>query len=325
MILVAATRILNEDDIVEAFVRHHHAMFDHHVFLDNGSHDRSCDILRALKDEGLPLTLLRVRSVSAEEASHLTWLHRYAAGALGADWVVHLDADEFIDDRTAGQSLRARLRQIPDDVHALRLRAVHYPNVVAEDAQERIVPRRLVWRLAEEDRNYKVAVRGRPLADRIVVDAGSHQAWLDDRLIEPAQQDAFRLAHYPRRSAWQQIAKFATGRLKVLAGGKAARGTGQGAHYTPLLEILRDRPQDLFHFPGFLNGSDQGAPLTRDPIAYAGGDLRHTQADDPQLKAVRSLASYAEELAMQHGRLIDENSAVRALLLHWVSEVQRVF
>jgi hypothetical protein len=66
MRLVAASRVLNEDDILEAFVRHHAALVDHHIFLDNGSSDRSLAILRALQAEGLPLTVLQTgRRISA--------------------------------------------------------------------------------------------------------------------------------------------------------------------------------------------------------------------------------------------------------------------
>ena len=300
-------------------------MVDHHVFLDNGSHDRSCDILRALKEEGLPVSLLRVRSVSSEEANHLTVLHRYAAGALNADWVVHLDADEFLDTRGAGRSFRERLADLPGAAIALRLHTVDYPNLPDEDLLELIVPRRLTRRAAGDQTNYKVTVRGGPLAERIIIDAGSHQAWLDRGLIEAADDSAFRLAHYPRRSPWQQIGKFAIGRLKTLAGGKAVLDARHGAHYVPLLELLRDKPQNLFHFPGFMTGSDQKCALTFDPIDYAGGELLYTEEDDPKLKAVRCLTAYVEELATQHGRLVDENTGVRALLQSWVSQVQLVF
>ena len=63
MRLVAVTRIRNEDDIVEAFARHHAALVDHHVFLDNGSADGTLAILAALHRDGLPLTVLQTRCV----------------------------------------------------------------------------------------------------------------------------------------------------------------------------------------------------------------------------------------------------------------------
>ncbi len=84
MKLVAVTRLWNEDDIVEAFVRHHAPQVDRFVFLDNGSSDRTLDILRSLAAEEFPITVLQTRSVSFDEASVNTWLFHYAA-SLQAD------------------------------------------------------------------------------------------------------------------------------------------------------------------------------------------------------------------------------------------------
>ena len=84
MRLVAATRVLDEDDVLEAFVRHHAALVDHHIFLDNGSTDRSLAILQALRAEGLPLTVLQTRAAHFCEPPLLTGLFRMAAG-MGAD------------------------------------------------------------------------------------------------------------------------------------------------------------------------------------------------------------------------------------------------
>ena len=92
MRLVAVTRIRNEDDIVEAFVRHHAAMVDHHVFLDNGSNDRTVEILKSLRTEGVGVSIFSNRSPVFVEVAQNTHLLRHAL-ALGADWVLHLDCD----------------------------------------------------------------------------------------------------------------------------------------------------------------------------------------------------------------------------------------
>ena len=55
MRLVAISRILNEADIVEAFVRHTSTLVDHHILLDNGSTDATLNIQSALHGEGLSI------------------------------------------------------------------------------------------------------------------------------------------------------------------------------------------------------------------------------------------------------------------------------
>jgi hypothetical protein len=55
MQIVAITRVLNEADIIESFVRHTARFVGHHILMDNGSTDGTIDILAALKREGVPL------------------------------------------------------------------------------------------------------------------------------------------------------------------------------------------------------------------------------------------------------------------------------
>jgi hypothetical protein len=85
MSLIGITRVLNEDGIVEAFIRHHAAMVDYHLFLDNGSTDDTLTILRAFKDEGLNISVFQNKSSFFTESSHKTVLFRHAANVLAAD------------------------------------------------------------------------------------------------------------------------------------------------------------------------------------------------------------------------------------------------
>jgi hypothetical protein len=324
MKLVAVTRILNEDDIVEAFVRHHQGTVDHHVFLDNGSTDRSVEILRSLHREGVPLTLLQVRSASFTEAQHLTTLYRYAAIAQQADWVLPLDADEFLDGRAAITDLRATLEAAPAATLAMRVPLILYLSAAEDDAAELIVPKRLTRRAVDSQNVSKIIVRGGAAAPRIEIDPGSHGLKLDGQPCAIQAQDAFRLAHYPRRSAWQHIAKFLIGRLKAVAAGRAVLDANHADHYAPLFATMKERPHDLFYNRDFIEAINPGVQTVIDPIQYSGTALRYTERSDDRMKAVSVLAAYAEELAIQHARLIDENSAVRALVHGWAGDIERL-
>jgi hypothetical protein len=67
MKLVAISRVKNESDIIEAFVRHHAYHFDTHLVLDDGSSDGTCEVLQKLKLAGLPLVIIRQPSVGYEQ------------------------------------------------------------------------------------------------------------------------------------------------------------------------------------------------------------------------------------------------------------------
>src|ERR1700692_1620247 len=97
MKLVAVSRVKNEVDIIEAFVRHNAGYFDKHIILDDGSTDGTVDVLKSLRAAGLPLVLLQEGTVGYEQSYYMTKLLRLAVFQFGADWVAALDADEFLE------------------------------------------------------------------------------------------------------------------------------------------------------------------------------------------------------------------------------------
>jgi hypothetical protein len=90
MKLVAVTRVKNEIDIIEAFVRHHIRYFDKLIILDDGSDD-TYNVLKSLRAAGLPLVLLRDPVVGYEQSRYMTLLLRMAVYQFGADWVAPID------------------------------------------------------------------------------------------------------------------------------------------------------------------------------------------------------------------------------------------
>ena len=54
---IAISRVRNEFDIIEAFVRHHAHHFEKLIILDDGSTDGTYEVLLSLQTAGLPLVL----------------------------------------------------------------------------------------------------------------------------------------------------------------------------------------------------------------------------------------------------------------------------
>lgn len=315
MRIVIASRILNEEDIVEAFVRHNAAFAAHLLFLDNGSTDRTLAILRALRDEGLPLSVFQARAVGFDEARVNSWLYEAADGLYRPDWVAFLDVDEFIV--AGGDGLAASLAVA--GAPAVMLPLVHYFDTMDDDPTELVIPRRMRWRAREIPLVPKVFVRG-GFGARCAVAPGNHGASVDGVALPQFSLAGAALAHFPRRSGWHDLQKSGIGWLKVLAAGGLAEQAGYSAHYRVPFERLRDAPASLLREPAYLAQPVDPARMVCDPIDYRGGELRHTAPSDPAMRALAAALHHAEALARAHGRLLDESAEARGLVARWNGE-----
>lgn len=325
MKLVSVTRIRNEDDLVESFVRHHAALVDQLVFLDNASNDRTVEILLALQAEGLPVVICTTTSATIAEAVQNTLLLRRAV-ELGADWVVHLDCDEFIDPRPLPGSLHGVLATIPPQAPCAHMAAVNYHPTADDDPDELVVPRRLRVCDPHFADFMKIAVRARIAALGATISAGNHEAYLNGMVVPAFQDPRLLFAHYYMRSGWQILAKAFVGMMKIYASGRAVIEQNTGIHYTHIFENLRDHPEWLLHDHDFLQGTRPPAFYKGivDPIDYLGGRLRYTRPEDPHLKAIRSITACAETVAQRHGELADATAMTRRMVDAWGADFREL-
>lgn len=204
--------VRNEADVIEAFVRHHVMVLDELIVVDHRSSDGTGELLEALAAEGLPLSVRHESSLVHRQDVVLTALMREAAASDGVDWVVPLDADEFLV-ADAGD-VREVLRTLaPDRAWTVDLR---YYVPCPDDPADDNVLRRIRHRLASDGTFWtrKVIV---PVAwargGRRSLSQGSHML-VDVRTgkrVPAAFTDRLALAHFPVRSE-RQLAR------KVLGG-----------------------------------------------------------------------------------------------------------
>jgi hypothetical protein len=283
MRIVAVSRVLDEADIIEAFVRHTASMVAHHVFMDNGSRDGTLDILRSLQHEGLSLSVFQNRCVSFNEANHLTFMFKQAVATHAADWVACLDVDEFLDNRQVGSSLAAILEKLENaypDINCVKLPTVDYIATTQDDASEVIIPERIRKRRAVSD-NYKAIVRGGAANGNVQIQSGGHGIAHADRPGTTVLQNELRLAH-------------------------AVAASGLAHHYKNPYEALLDNPAELLRNNWFMGFKNETPDLIDDPIQYLGGALRYTRAQDEAMRAVQGLMGTLDALALRHGALLDD-------------------
>lgn len=324
MKLVAVSRVLNEDDIIEAFVRHHAPLIDHHVLLDNGSVDRTVEILSKLAEAGLAVTVFSNRAPIFSETAFNTFLYRYAVEEQQADGVIFLDSDEFLDLRRIGIGLRVRLAELPEDRPGLRIPLLDYHSSSRDSAKDLLVPRRVRLREPMPGATGKLFMRRLLPAWKVVVDAGNHQASFDGKELAFVPESRIVLAHFSDRGRWRWLSRVAIGRLKVLAAGRQEIAQNRNIHYVSPYEMLRDAPDKLGLTADFGAFPPPSAEWIDDRIAYSGGPLQFTAPGDERLKALRAVVAAAEALAEQHARLIDTNHAVKLQVDQWAMQFRRV-
>ena len=253
-------------------------------------------------------------------------MFNHAAKALGADWVLLLDADEFIDDRAIEGGLLdefERLARDEPDTRCLRMELMEYrcaPDL--DDPHDPIAPSR-IKRRREPFGITKVFLHTALADPDLTVGGGNHFAMRDGKVVESRSEPRLKLAHYPERAGFQLLAKWVKGWAKVLAAETDLAAKGASNHYSEPFKILRDEPWHLLRNPGFM-ALQQNHPLFDDPIVYRGGALRFTPTIDPAMHATRALIGYIEELASQHGRLVSEIPEARAKVEAWNKEVTTI-
>ncbi len=207
--------VKNEADVIEAFVRHALRFADQICLLENGSTDGTREILAELQREGLPLTVIEDPIIGYFQSEKMTWLYRRAVPLLKPDFVLLLDADEFLvaPDRAALEAALGSIR-------AGRYGAVRWRNYVLRpeemDAAGGDPPRRIRHHLLPEHDNgqVKAVVRcDHAPPEQMVIHQGNHAIGTVDPALAPrrAHLAGLALAHYPVRSL-EQI------RQKVLGG-----------------------------------------------------------------------------------------------------------
>lgn len=311
MKLVGIAMVRNEADIIEPFVRHNLAQLDALLIADHRSDDGTAGLLARLQAEGLPIEVQPEHGRAYQQGSVMTRLMR-AAAARGADYVLPLDADEFIG-CDAG-SVRAMLAQQPPGA-ALSVPWRTYVPCPDDCSEEPDPVRRITHRLATEVHPmYKVVVPARMAADpELSLNAGSHDLVLNctGKALRSLRRDhPLFIAHYPVRSAQQLLAKAVRGWLAVLQ--KADRVPGEAYQWSRLYRrVGEERPLDreelmrlAMDYARFDEPADVVPALDYAPFAVSAVCRYATGTAVPGLTAL--LAREAEAMAQQLGSLARE-------------------
>jgi len=211
MKLVMTLLVRDEEDIVADAIDFHLAQgVDEVIVTDNGSEDRTLEILRSYEARGVARIILEPTD-DYSQGRWVTRMARMAADELGADWVINSDADEFWWPREG--TLRSNFEGVGESVGAVVGRRT---NFVPRPEDGRPYWERMTLRERESLNPVgkplppKLAHRAHP---EIVVVQGNHRVKGPD-LGSTLDDGSIEILHFPMRS-------YAQFENKIVKGGRA--------------------------------------------------------------------------------------------------------
>ena len=172
---VCISMVRNEQDIIEPFLRHNARFFDLMVILDHGSTDRTRQIIVQVGRELGTVVVTDLPEPGYDQQRFMSQVLRFVQGAVFADTVCFLDADEFVDapSRAAFDAVAAR---VPVGSVGLMPWRSFLPDPAISEAAVPDPLARMTWRRAEERPPYaKVLLRmGGRVDPSLVVAQGNH-------------------------------------------------------------------------------------------------------------------------------------------------------
>ena len=309
----SVSMVRNEVDIVEAFVRHNATVLDGMAILDHGSADGTLEIVTALAREGLPVRLVQSAVPGYLQEEITTSLAREVFLGTGADYVLPLDADEFLKVASRTEFGRA-LRSIPEGMHGL-LRWLTYVPAFRESPRGILAILKGARRVPEERHVFHKALMSRALLDNpdAMLSNGNHyvastpHGASEDAKPHARIRDRFAaVAHVPIRSPAQFVSKVAIKKLGRIAANNDWRpeAASQAAYEAIVAGGSPDPALLLEHAVNWSVQRERWIPassveLVDDPF-LATFELRHTppEAADPVPLVLAAAERMTRRLAM---------------------------
>ncbi len=235
MKIAAVAMVKDECDIIELFIRINSRCIDDFYIIDNSSSDSTVTILLKLIAEGFAITIWKYNFIDFQQGFVITNAVRNICKIKQYDFIVPLDADEFLEyDK---DSFSRALSVLDENTCGL----MHLNNYVpiSDDYFSSDTPLFSFFRKRNnEDRFWsKVVIPYNLAADALILE-GSHQACDSNRNLFPHKLIDAYISHVPVRSPQQLITKLLIGTTKVAIKSKS-KGT-EGIWWWRFSQNVRD-------------------------------------------------------------------------------------
>lgn len=202
MKIFSISRIKNEEDIIESFIRYHLNFLDGMVIIEDYSNDETYNILQKLKSENLPIHIHRNSKQPIPQQEVINNAFNIALNDFTPDVIVPLDCDEFLVCKDGGNP-RDVLEKLSSDKYYQVFWRTYLPDL--EEKSFSLNQLKTIRDPFLDDRSKIIIPTGLTEEYDIVLTAGSHS--LEDKDIPFEELDELRIAHIPVRNKNQCISK----------------------------------------------------------------------------------------------------------------------
>lgn len=242
MRIVGVARVGNEVDIVEAFVRFNLRFLDALIVVADHPSDGTENVLVRLVADGLPLTVESPHHIGFQQGADTALIARRLFAARQADYVLPLDADEFLL-LPRPDYLRAALLALQGRIGCWRWR--NYAPTTTDNAVP-ILSRMTRARADEPHPIFKVVLPATIATDAFWLAEGHHCVFVGpdgdvsaSTIAPMIELKAIRLAHMPIRSIDQARQKVANARRALTSVRPTAESfANAGRHWQQLATQL---------------------------------------------------------------------------------------
>lgn len=280
MIVTGICCAMNEQDIIEPFVRHNLTYLDYLYITDNGSVDRTGEILTSLQSEFPQLFVIHDDHFGNFHSERMTSMYHHA---VPSDYIVPLDADEFLSVEE-----RSCFSAVPHQGYGI----IYSHNFICEsDADD--PPRSLI--LCGLITSVPRIIISARIPD-LVIGQGQHSAWIVRNGVRSEVSSTVLAGitslHYPVRSKDQFISKIITNWMSYLAFRPDAATSGMGMHKRDWFRrICQGDVPDIRTISETYSGDDSGLFVALE----AGLNYERKYSDGKPMPALQLIAKTWEQ------------------------------